>query len=101
MIAAQLKKEKNVAVLNCWEFVGCGREPGGEHVSELGVCPAAISDEFAGTNSGQNGGRYCWRVAGTMCKGEVTGSLALKLMKCITCEFYNAVETSEGESFKP
>jgi len=25
--------------LNCWEFKKCGREPGGEKASELGICP--------------------------------------------------------------
>jgi len=26
---------------NCWEFMKCGREPGGVNAIELGVCRAA------------------------------------------------------------
>lgn len=30
--------------LNCWEFKKSGRQPGGGHISDLGVCPAAQDD---------------------------------------------------------
>ncbi|MBW1827057.1 MAG: hypothetical protein JRI78_08720 [Deltaproteobacteria bacterium] len=29
---------ENLPKVNCWEFMECGREPGGEFVDELGVC---------------------------------------------------------------
>ena len=89
-----------VAVLNCWEFKKCGREPGGSRALELGECPAAKTNEHDGVNSGQFGGRCCWRVAGTMCGGAVQGSFATKLMNCMICEFYSYVEVSEGLNFK-
>jgi len=52
--------------LNCWDFKKCGREPDGENIAECGVCPAA-------TEGGDNGGRACWVVAGTSCKGGAEG----------------------------
>ena len=79
-------------MLNCWEFKKCGREPGGAKVNELGVCPAATDTSFNGVNGGVNGGRYCWRVAGTFCKGEVQGTYAKKMLTCINCDFFNRVE---------
>jgi hypothetical protein len=62
----------------CWEFFECGREPGGANVDELGVCPAAVATDRDTTNKGKNGGRICWAVAGTLCKGEIQGSFAKK-----------------------
>ena len=38
---------------NCWEFMKCGREPGGERVKELGVCPVALDSSANGINSGK------------------------------------------------
>ena len=46
-----------IVKLNCWEFMKCGRQPGGEKVDELGVCPASIEPRTDGTNSGKMGGR--------------------------------------------
>jgi hypothetical protein len=45
--------------LNCWEFLKCGREPGGEKADRLGICPAAADASFDGINSGKCGGRIC------------------------------------------
>ena len=45
--------------LNCWEFLKCGREPGGEKADRLGICPAAADVSFDGINSGKCGGRIC------------------------------------------
>ncbi len=47
---------------NCWEVKKCGRQPGGEKVDELGVCPAAVPNEYDGTNKGNHGGRFCWQL---------------------------------------
>jgi len=30
--------------LYCWEFIKCGREPGGHRAAELGICPVAITN---------------------------------------------------------
>lgn len=84
---------------NCWEVKNCGRQPGGDKVSELGVCPAAIATEYGGINGGKNGGRYCWAVAGTFCQGEIQGTFARKLSTCLACPFYLRVQQEEGRFF--
>ena len=82
---------------NCWEFKKCGREPSGAKIGDLGVCPAAIEANMTGINSGQNGGRVCWVVVGTLCGGEVQGEFATKLANCVTCDFYNKVLNEESD----
>ncbi len=86
--------------LNCWESKKCQREPGGAMAAELGVCPAAEPSEFDGKNSGSMAGRYCWKVAGTLCDGEVQGSSAAKMLSCSACEFFVAVKCQEGAKFE-
>lgn len=63
--------------MNCWEFMKCGRELGGEKESELGVCPAYPDH-----------GRRCAHIVGTLCGGAVQGSYAVKLRDCMKCDFY-------------
>jgi len=65
-------------------------------VAELGICPAATDTSHNGKNSGKNGGRYCWKVAGTFCGGKVQGSSAAKLGTCIACDFFKLVSKEEG-----
>ena len=83
---------------NCWEFFECGRQPGGEKVSKLGACPAALQSKLNGFNDGINGGRTCWAIAGTLCKGKTQGSYAQKLGDCLRCEFYASVRQDQGGS---
>jgi len=87
-----------VAKVNCWQFKKCGRERGGSKVGELGVCPSAVEVRLNGVNQGQNGGRACWAVAGTLCGGQVQGTYATKLTNCLKCEFYTLVATEEGRN---
>lgn len=87
--------------LNCWEFKKCGREPGGENASSLGVCPAATRIILKGINCGTNSGRVCWVVAGTMCGGDVQGTFAQKCASCEQCDFYLLVQEEEGDNFVP
>ncbi len=84
---------------NCWEFKKCGREPGGEKVKDLGICPATIEKKLDSVHEGKNAGRACWVVAGTFCKGEVQGSFAQKYKNCEKCDFYQAVRKEEGAKF--
>jgi hypothetical protein len=84
---------------NCWEVKNCGRQPGGHKIHELGICPATIAKEYDGMNHGKNAGRYCWAVAGTLCKGEVQGTFARKLGNCLACAFYLQVEKEEERFF--
>ena len=87
--------------INCWEFVRCGRYPGGPKEKELGVCPAAISNpQLSGVNGGHNGGRVCWAIAGTLCRGKVQGTFAEKAKDCKHCMFFQIVQDEEGQNFK-
>jgi hypothetical protein len=90
-----------MAKLNCWEFHRCGRQPGGEKVGELGVCPAAIEAKLDGLHGGKNGGRACWVVAGTLCGGRERGIFAAKYRDCLKCPFYRQVMEEEGKAFVP
>ncbi len=84
---------------NCWEVMKCGREPGGENVDGLGICPAAVAEEYEGVNKGKAGGRLCWVVSGTLCKGEMQGTFAKKVRDCLHCKFFRLVEEEEGRFF--
>ncbi len=88
------------ARLNCWEFYGCGREPGGANCEQMGVCPAAIETERLGPNRGTGYGRYCWRSAGTLCGGRVQGSYLAKARDCRRCPFYELVKQQEGDALR-
>jgi len=83
---------------NCWEFKKCGRETGGNKNAELGICPAASDVRLDKTNSGKNGGRSCWVIAGTLCGGKVQGIFAQKQKNCMLCEFYKIVHQEEKAS---
>ncbi len=85
---------------NCWEVKNCGRQPGGSKTVALGICPAAQDNKYNGTNNGKFAGRYCWKLAGTLCGGKVQGSFASKMMNCAQCEFFHQVEQEEGDSFR-
>lgn len=85
---------------NCWEYKGCGRQPGGDKVDELGVCPAATSNgRLDGMHGGAHGGRACWVIVGTLCQGKVQGTFAQKIDTCLHCDFYAAVKHEEAEQF--
>ena len=80
---------------NCWEFLKCGRGPGGTKINELGLCPAATQKELDGVNRGSAADRFCWTVKGTLC----AGTFAQKFDKCLDCHFYKKVEQQEGSAF--
>ena len=86
--------------LNCWEFKRCGRQPGGVHVSDLGICPATQEARLHGVHGGSNAGRSCWVLSATLCKGEVQGSFAKKFKNCEMCDFYQTVKREEFPSFQ-
>ena len=65
--------------LNCWEFMKCGYEPGGEKVEDKGICPA-YPDK----------GQCCAHVAGTLCGDKVQRIYAIKLKNCLNCKFFNS-----------
>ncbi len=78
--------------INCWEFIKCGREVGGEKVAELGVCPAATFTPADGFGGGTNGGRACPYVTGTFCSGTVQGTHKDKEKDCAECDFYHLLK---------
>lgn len=84
--------------LNCWEFMQCGREPGGIQAARLGICPAAADTSYHGLNAGRNAGRICWAVAGTCCDGKVQGTFAEKRNSCVDCEFFRKVQREQKEA---
>ena len=89
-----------MAKKNCWEVKKCGRQEGGEKVEELGLCAAATSGIYDGINQGNLGGRFCWRIAGTLCGGRPQGTAAQKLFNCLSCDFFMQVAEEEGTDFK-
>jgi serine/threonine protein phosphatase PrpC/tRNA A-37 threonylcarbamoyl transferase component Bud32 len=83
---------------NCWDYMGCGREPGGRHAADKGICPAATDQSHDGTNEGACAGRFCWAVAGTLCHNRVQGTYAGKQETCLDCEFYLQVRAEQGSA---
>lgn len=83
---------------NCWEFLKCGRQPGGDNAENFGVCPVPIEARTDGINGGKNGGRACWAIAGTFCKGKIQGTMAKKLENCLKCDFFKKVTIEEGDN---
>ncbi len=92
---AAITNEQGRQKMNCWEFKKCGRQPGGNKVAELGVCPATLYTELDGAHGGRNAGRACWAIAGSLCGGKIQGTYAQKLHNCWRCEFMNRVKQEE------
>ncbi len=76
--------------MNCWEFMKCGRERGGDKVDEYGVCPAYPDH-----------GKHCACIAGTMCKGKPQGFFAHKMHDCLKCAFYKSEHFDSDYLKKP
>lgn len=88
--------------LNCWEYMLCGREPGGSNAKRDGVvCPASLETIFNEIHGGGNAGRACWVVPGTLCDGIPQATFAEKQKKCGQCDFYLIVKQEENEKFLP
>ena len=79
--------------LNCWEYMDCGREPGGKRAVLLGVCPAAVNVESDGVNHGRAAGRFCWPEDETLCPGIGEE----KIQRCHGCPFLQEVGQQEGD----
>jgi hypothetical protein len=84
--------------LNCWEFMKCGREAGGTHVHDKGVCPAASFRGADGFLGGRNGGRACAYITGTFCAGTIQGTHAEKMKLCGACDFYHELREQHGNA---
>lgn len=88
---AEEKKELRLKK-NCWDVMNCGRGPG-----TIDCCPAAKDNPLDGVHGGLNAGRTCWVVAGTLCKGEISGTFAKKMDDCMVCPFYRLVKMEEED----
>lgn len=88
-----------MAATNCWEFKRCGREPGGRHAEDRGVCPAAAFEAANGYLGGHNGGRACAFVTGTFCENVLQGTYRDKSKDCWDCDFYLALRREHGAAF--
>jgi hypothetical protein len=84
---------------NCWEVMNCQRQPGGEKVEELGVCPATLPNKYDSFNKGKHGGRFCWAIAGNLYGGKLEGAYLDKLGNCINCQFLKQVNEEEAQDF--
>ncbi len=77
---------------NCWEKKQCGREPGGEKEATLGTCPVAIYSLADGFLGGQNGGRACIFIVGSLAAETVENQcMALRHFAapdCFQCDFF-------------
>jgi hypothetical protein len=82
--------------LNCWEFMNCERQPGGQKEKELGTCPVTIEEELDGAHGGIAAGRACWAVVGSFCGGNIQGTYAAKLKDCSKCDFMALVKREES-----
>lgn len=85
--------------LNCWEYMSCGRQPGGNKADELGICPVTVDARANRINDGINGGRACWAITGTLCGGEKQGNYTQKLRSCLQCNFFSEVRKQQGAQF--
>ena len=63
------------------------------------MCPAATYEKLNDIHNGENSGRVCRLVAGTMCGGKVQGTFANKYKDCRECDYYQLVKREEGELF--
>ncbi len=82
--------------LNCWEFMKCGRQIGGDKVSEYGECPVSRNFKTHGLNGGINGGRSCWAIPNTLCQGVDQQDLKSRMRNCGSCDFLHLVIKEEG-----
>lgn len=75
---------------NCWEITACGREKDGVKMDELGECIASM----------EGMGHSCWAIAGTLCGGEVQGTVAQKIGYCTSCSVHKLYNRSRGAKGK-
>jgi hypothetical protein len=82
--------------INCWEFMQCGKGPGGNGNSESALCPVARQSIAGGFNHGFNGGRICWLIADRQCNETLVCSPEQDSRSCDSCEFHARVKSEEG-----
>ena len=61
--------------LNCWEFKKCGRQPGGEHVNDMGLCPATVEVRLEGLMRASMAVAHAGSLPERSAKGRETGDI--------------------------
>ncbi|RMG33747.1 MAG: hypothetical protein D6732_11615 [Methanobacteriota archaeon] len=74
--------------MNCWEATKCGKE---EH------CAAYHAVSLDGFLGGKNGGKACFFILGTRCKGGFQDTKEAKEATCNTCDFFHSLKKQYGE----
>ena len=82
--------------LNCWDYQGCERGPGGRRAANGQRCPASVEGSLDGANGGEAAGRSCWVVTDTLCTGRPSGPYERKIHECRKCSFYALVHVEES-----
>ncbi|MFW5830008.1 MAG: two-CW domain-containing protein [Planctomycetota bacterium] len=84
---------------NCWEYFGCGREPGGAQAERDGVCAVATCTQADRIHFGRNGGRSCWGIDAdkSHCSGRLRPGQSGESQRCSACEFYALVHEQEAD----
>ncbi|MBF0444091.1 MAG: hypothetical protein HQL68_00770 [Magnetococcales bacterium] len=84
---------------NCWDHHRCGFGPHECNGSEGRVCPAAVHEHADGFLGGENGGRACYFILGTVCCGEGAKPQKEKQKRCKSCSFYHILNAKYGKTF--
>jgi hypothetical protein len=84
---------------NCWEFKGCGFGPESAKEDGRKICPAASHKNADGFLAGENGGRACHFILGTLCCGLGPQSDEEKKARCRKCDFFVSLQEKHGKSF--
>ena len=82
--------------INCWDYMKCGKGPGGEKTDKCATCPVASETLANGLNGGLNGGRICWIIAENNCIEDLKCSNLHHKSSCYSCEFRYKVTMEEG-----
>jgi CheY-like chemotaxis protein len=98
--AVVLQSDPRKTKRNCWQFTGCGREPGGKNSKQKGICIAALEDRLDGVHGGKNAGRACWAVACIAYGGDIKNTTVQNFEKCLTCNFYKLLKKEEGKGYQ-
>lgn len=83
MIVAQyinlgVPQRRTVNETKLLEFQRCGRNPGGEHLGDLGICPAAQERRLSGVHGGKRREGMLGNLRGPRQKGD-PGDLCKKI----------------------
>lgn len=80
---------------NCWEYMMCGRHPGGHSAA---VCPVSVYEALHGIHGGKNAGRACWAIDNSLCPELMREAPEKKFSGCWKCNFYHHVKNEERSS---